>query len=976
MVKQCRQRAQSGSDETNKLTSSIRRTALSIAVAASLPGAAMLPMVAYAQDTGDDDAAMEEVVVYGSYRQSLVNAISTKRDSSSIVEAISAEDIGKLPDSSIAESLARLPGLAGERRNGRTSGIAVRGFREEYVGVSMNGRELLGMGDNRGVEFDLYPSEIISGVLVYKTPDASMTTQGIGGIIDLRTTRPLDASPHLVANFNLEQNDLASGNPDFDDNGHRLALSYSGVFADDTVGLSLAVATTESPSQEEQFRGWGYADVNLANATAGPGVTLTGGEKILGGHDTFVRSAQLERDTIAGVLQFAPNDDVTVTLDALYIDFSEEKAFRGVEEGGAEWGGTPYTVTSVENGLVTGGTMEPGFLSVIRNDGERKLADMTQFGLNVEYSLGEDWSLEFDAAHGQVDKKITNIESYAGVGRAGLTTQGSPTARSWTMGPTGATYTDHPTLAPVDLSDFNTITLAGPQAWGGGMQNVPQFADTVAADGSTIGPFQAQDGFINEPLFEEELTTVKIEASRGLDFGILSGVNFGVHYSDRSKSKDNGGFYLTAPSWPNDGVIPEEFRIGTTDLSFIGLGSIVAYDGIAMFDSGFYTASDAALLSPEREGDSYTIEEELLSAYAKFDFDTEIGNVVVNGNFGLQVVSVDQTGRGAGSFVGPTGFVVAEPIIDGDDYTDVLPSLNLNFEVADGHMVRLAASKTVSRPRMDHMKPNNDVSFNFNAGNVSNPNPAGGPWGGNAGNAKLKPLEANQFDLAYEWYFADDGFVSGGFFYKDLVNWHSDGSFIADFTPFYVPGYHEAIDPISGAVITPATFLGVIEAKADGLKGFVRGYEVQANLPLHVFSNALEGFGVIASAALYDGKLDDGEAVPGLSEESYQSTVYWERGGFQARVSWTKREKFLTETPGTSLALTPTIDQGAELIDAQIAYDFGLGGFDRLDGLTISLQGQNLTDEDTLQANDDAREVTKYQTFGSNYLLGINYKFN
>ena len=980
MVTKKRASASSQADDSNFIMTA-RRSAISMAVTAALGGAMAMPVVAQAQDNADD-AAIEEIVTYGKFRKSLVDAIDTKRNSATIVEAMSAEDIGKLPDSSIAESLSRLPGLAGERRNGRTSGLSVRGFREEYVGVTMNGRELLGMGDNRGVEYDLYPSEIISGVLVYKTPDATLTTQGIGGIIDLRTTRPLDATPHLVANANIEQNDLDSANPDFDDNGHRLALSYSGTFADDTVGLALAVATTESPSQEEQFRGWGYADVscdaggNFNNATDATGGSLACGDKILGGHDTFVRSAVLERDTISGVLQFAPNDDVTVTLDALYIDFSEDKVFRGVEEGGAEWGGTPYTVTGVENGLVTSGTMEPGFLSVVRNDGERKLADLTQFGVNVEYKLTDEWDLDFDLSHSQVDKTITNIESYAGVGRAGLTTQGNPTARSWTMGPNGAFYSSHPTLAPVDLSDFNTILLAGPQAWGGGMQNLPQFADTTASDGSTIGPFQAQDGFINEPIFEEELTTVQIGASRDLDFGILTGIDFGLQYSDRSKSKDNGGFYLTAPTWPDDGPIPDQYRVGSTDLSAFGLGTMVAYDGIGLFDSGFYTSSDAAMLSPDREGDSYVIDEELLTAYFKFDFSAEMGSIPVTGNFGVQVVSVDQTGSGFSSFIGPSGFVDAEPITDGDDYTDILPSLNVNFEVKDDHFVRVAASTTVSRPRLDQMKPNGQVNFNFNFGNVSNPDPAAGPWSASTGNAKLKPLEANQFDLAYDWYFAEDGFTSVAFFYKDLTNWHADGSFIADFTDFYVPGYHESVDPMNGNTVTPATFLGIVSAKADGLKGFVRGWEVQTNLPLHVFSDSLDGLGVIASAALYDGKLDNGAPVPGLSEESFSSTVYWERGGFQARVSWTKRDRFATETPQLSLALTPTVDQGAELIDAQIAYDFGLGGFDMLDGLTISLQGQNLSDENTLQTNDDAREVTKYQSFGANYLLGINYKFN
>ena len=164
MATQQSKRARSGSNENNTLLLNIRRTAVSLAVAAALPGVMMLPQASYAQDA-DEEEVMEEIVSYGKFRQSLVESIASKRNSATIVEAISAEDIGKLPDSSIAESLARLPGLAGERRNGRTSGLSVRGFREEYVGVSMNGRELLGMGDNRGVEFDLYPSEIISGVL-------------------------------------------------------------------------------------------------------------------------------------------------------------------------------------------------------------------------------------------------------------------------------------------------------------------------------------------------------------------------------------------------------------------------------------------------------------------------------------------------------------------------------------------------------------------------------------------------------------------------------------------------------------------------------------------------------------------------------------------------------------------------------------------------------------------------------------------
>ncbi len=972
MSKKRRGNAQSVSDDSNNLTTNIRRTAVSLAVAAALPGAMAMPMAAHAQDTADDEV-IEEIITYGSFRRSLIDSINTKRDSSTIVEAISAEDIGKLPDSSVAESLARLPGIAGERRNGRTSGLSVRGFKEDYVGTTMNGRELLGMGDNRGVEYDLYPSEIISGVVIFKTPDATLTTQGIGGIVDLRTVRPLDSEGYLVFNGNYESNDLDSANPDYDDTGHRLALSYSGVFADETVGLAVAVATTESPSQEEQFRGWGYPTADPANAA--PGVTLSGDETILGGHDSFVRSATLERDTVAAVLQYAPNDTMTLTLDALYIDFNEDKVFRGVEEGGAVWGTGDYTVTGAESGFVTDGYYD-GFLSVIRNDGETKESELTTFGVNFEWAVTDDWTVTADLSYGEVDKTISNVESYAGVGRPG-TPQGPSTARSWTSTGSGVIYSDHPTIAPVDLSDFNTLTLAGPQAWGGGMSQVPEFQADPDGPFPGVGPDQAQDGFVNEPIFDEDLTTLRLEASRPLDWGILSNVEFGIYYSDREKTKDNGGFFLTAPTWPSDGPIPEEFRVGVTDMSFIGIDGVVAYNGIAMYNQGFYTATDAARLQPDREGDSYTIEEDLLSAFVKFDFDTQIGDTVVNGNFGLQIVNADQTGKGFDSFIDETLFVGAIPTEDGDDYTDVLPSFNINFEVADGHIIRAAGAKVMSRPRMDQMKPNNQVSFNFNLLNVQETtDPTNSAWSGSAGNARLKPLEANQLDLAYDWYFANDGFLSAAIFYKDLTNWHADGSFIFDFSDFYIPEYHRVDDGTgTGTFVQPVLFEGVVSTTTDGLEGDVTGWELQVNYPFHMLTETLDGLGILASYSYNDGELDNGQPVPGLSEETYQATIYYERGGFAARVAATKRDEFSTETPGLSLALTQTFDQGAELVDAQISYDFGLGGFDRLDGLFISLQGQNLTDEDTIQANVNAREITKYQGFGRNYLLGVIYKF-
>jgi len=956
----------------------IRRRKLSVAISLVLAASPMAYVQAQNTEGADanesnDELVMEEVIVTGTFRASLINQIETKRDNASIVDAISAEDIGKLPDSSVAESLARLPGVSGERRNGRVSGISVRGFKEDYVGTTLNGRELLGMGDNRGVEYDLYPSEIVSGMVVYKTPDATQMVQGIGGIVDIRTNRPLDSNRYFSINGTYEQNGMDSGNPDFDDNGHRLALSFSDVFADDTLGVSFAAATTKSPSQEEQFRGWGYPGANVNNA--GPGVIMTGDETILGGHDSFVRSAELKRDTISGVLQWAPSDDVTVTLDAIYIDFQEDKVFRGLEEGGAEWGTGDYTVTGVDNGLVTSGNLDGGFKSVIRNDGESKDATLSTYGMNIEWNLNDDWTMEFDGAYSKVKKTITNIESYSGVGRAGLATQGPASARSWMMTPTGVMYSPHPTIPMVNLTDFDMIRLAGPQAWGGAMAPIQQFADVTLPDGSVIGPPQSQDGFVNEPEFKEDLTTLRLDFTRALGGSFFRDITFGVNYSDRSKTKDNRGFYLTAPSWPYDAAIPEEYRVGVANMSFIGIEGVVAYDGLGMYKDGYYIASDAQQLETGRLGDSYTINEKLTTLYTKLDFDYEFGPGMLLGNVGLQYQHVDQSATGYGTYTGPDLYVLATPIDGGDDYNEWLPSLNLTYDFGNGHLIRAAASKTVSRPRMDDMRPNQQVSFGFNLSSISSTDPRNSAWSGSAGNPQLRPLEANQFDLAWDWYFAEDGLFSAAFFYKDLVNWHRAGQFVADFSEFYIPGYHQ-VDDENGNPVTPATFEGLVSYREDGLTGDVKGLELQTIFPFRMMWDKLDGLGLIATATFIDGELDDGSAVPGLSDRNYSLTMYYEIGGFEARIGWTKRSEFTTETRGLSLALSPTVDQGGELLDAQIGYDFGLAGHDGwLGGLSIALQGQNLTNEDTIQTNDDPREVTQYQSFGANYLLTAIYKF-
>ncbi|MDX1515513.1 MAG: TonB-dependent receptor [Woeseiaceae bacterium] len=912
-----------------RLPLTARRNAVSMAVAAALTGALALPAVAIAQD--DDEAdnqgrVIEEIVSYGKFRRSLIDSIGTKRDSNQIVEAISAEDIGKLPDSSIAEAISRLPGLAGQRLDGRQSSISIRGLGEDFSTATLNGREQVSIGDNRGIEFDLYPSEIMSGVTVYKTPTASLMNQGIAGTINLMTVRPLDYDRTVQITGHLEQNGHDQLNPDGEDSGHRVTLSYIDTFADDTVGVALAYATMESPNQEERWNSWGFP-------------TTGTGDLELGGAKPFVRSSVLDRDTIMGVLQFEPTDQLSITADALYIDFSDEKNLRGIEIPGA-WAGNT-TVLNTSNGLVTDGVFNDR-RGQVRNDFERRDAELTSFGLNVNYDLNDMWSVTLDASTGEVDRNIWSLESYSGTGRSS-----DPTAPeddiAYTMqsGNQGAVFT--PTL---DYSDSALINLGGAQAWGNN--------NTVPGDG--------QDGFINTPTISDKLNSVKLFADAAVDSDFFTGVEFGVYFSEREKKKFDDGLFLTLPTYPNTMPIPSQYSLGEVSLGFIGMGNMVAYDSFQFWLDGGYNETSERLTTAGRWQNTWTIDEQVTIAYAMAEFDTQLGDVGFSGNFGLQYVQTDQRAYGFATYLDNAGLVVPQPVNGGDDYSDVLPSVNLIFHLTDEQLVRFGAARTQSRSRMDRMNASFGISFNSAPTDGIN-------WRANGANPGLKPQQADQFDLTYEWYFTEDSYVGLAYFLKQLDNWQVQIEEPFDFSGLTPP-------PGAPPNVNPAGFITYWQNTSGG---DISGFELAGSYQFGNLVDELEGLGIVASATFIDSSIDvNGNEiqVPGLSEEVFNITLYYERGGFQARVSSSMRDDFLGEVSAISFSRELVSVKSTEIVDAQVSYSFENSNVDWLQGLTIMLQGQNLTDEPfvTFQNNDE-RQIRDFQDYGRNYLLGASYRF-
>jgi hypothetical protein len=216
------------------------------------------------------------IVVTG-FRASLQNAVNKKKKSDQIVESVSAEDIGKLPDASIGEAIARLPGITSQRLSGRADVISIRGFGPDYSTTLLNGREQTSTGDNRAVQFDQYPAEVINQVNIYKTPIASVVGQGLAGTIDLRTIRPLEFGKRVISvGGRAVYPDIGKLNPDAKKYGYRVNGVYVDQFADGRAGVALAASWDDEPYEIKEFNAWGYAD--------GPG-----GNKVVGGLKSYSR---------------------------------------------------------------------------------------------------------------------------------------------------------------------------------------------------------------------------------------------------------------------------------------------------------------------------------------------------------------------------------------------------------------------------------------------------------------------------------------------------------------------------------------------------------------------------------------------------------------------------------------------------------------------------------------------------------------
>ncbi len=890
---------------------------LSTGASGSAIAAAMLiaglAMPAYAQETTEPAAESEEVVVTG-FRAALESAVSTKKESEQIVESVSAEDIGKLPDASIAESIARLPGLTSQRISGRSSFISIRGFGPDFSATLLNGRPQTSTNDNRGIEFDQYPSEIVSGVNVYKTPNASLTSQGLVGTVDIRTIRPLDYGKEVFAvgarGIYTDMGKLNSGSKDW---GYRLNATYVGKFMDDRLGIALAAAYVDEPYQIEEFEAWGYAGV--------------GGNNLIGGVKPFVTTSQLKRLGISGTIQADLGSNWELTLDGFYSNFDDTQIKRGIELPLA-WSGATLSPTGREtqDGVITAGTFT-GVEGVVNNHNYLRQADLYSGGFNLKHEGDDGWNVNFDFGWSRTDRRELILESNAGTGPGGGV--GATDTLSFRTTPSGTYFTSH----VLNYSDPNLIVLTDPLGWGGG------------------APGGRQHGYYNDRIVDDELFSYLAEIEKEFDGGFIKSVKLGANYVDREKALVPDEYFLQLAGGALQAQVPAQYRLTPTNLDYLGLGPMLSYNPLDLLNGGVYTR--VANTAQDVLFKSFSVEEEVLSSFAMLNLGTELGGARLTGNVGVLAQHTNQ--NSTGYIQTPTGPQLRTL---GDDYWDILPSLSLSLRFDSDFVIRFGAAREIQRPRLDDMRVNISYGANIAERIVT----------GSGGNPSLRPYRATAFDLTFEKYWGRSGYVALQLFHKTLDNYIYTAERPFDYSSFPL------IQPTP-----PVSTLGRISQPFNGDGGEIYGAEFAGTVPFETFTSALSGFGVTGGVSYTKSKIapepgQPPENIPGYSDWVANGTAYFEKWGFNVRGSVRYRSTFLGEFSGLGAVRQRRRALDETIVDAQVGYDFQPGS--ALEGLSLFLQGSNLTDEPFVAINPGRPlEVMNHQRFGRRFQAGFTFKF-
>ncbi|MBU3005571.1 TonB-dependent receptor [Paraglaciecola arctica] len=675
-----------------------------------------LANTASAQDAlSKNDASDDvEVIQVKGIRSSLENAAARKRDSAQFIDAIVAEDIGKLPDNNVAESLQRVSGVQIRRTAGEGSSVSIRGIRENRVEI--NGRTLVspygrgidnssGGGGNQDV-LRFLPAEVISALEVSKQLSANQIDGSLGGTINVETRRPL-ANPGFHASIGVDAlyDDLG------EDTTGKASFMVSNTFADDSFGVQLSGITGSRNTTEDKFWNFGrwvpIADTD-PNGDGIPAFRMG---------DLRYQTAQDERDDMALNLlaEYAVSDASKVYFEVFYTDSDNQNSRDWLSvptsgnldayNGTAVFSANDSLVAGTLNSVVQGNAVHAKFQS-----------ESIQYALGGEFWLSDNLGMNAEVSYSKAE--LTEDQQFM---RAQTTD----------------TYE-----ASFDFRDGDFASLSLPSDVN--FQDPSLYVYTV--------------GFDRIWFFKSEETAAKIDFDYRLDHDFFESVEFGARWSDVTSSRD----FLN--NVPGPGINAADSSVASLALPVNRGGILGDADGIS-FPSQFLVPDTSGgrgfcdLYVPGCEGPQrspagfYEVDDTIMSAYVKVNFFAEIGDMPLSGNFGLRYSDTETTVNNTATLSTDDGSQLIPQSIE-SNYSDVLPNVVAKLEVSDGLFVRFGYSEVVARPNTRDLAIALEVDDKEQSASAGNPN--------------LEPFRANQIDFSLEWYGEDQQSASVGVFFKDV----------------------------------------------------------------------------------------------------------------------------------------------------------------------------------------------------------------
>jgi iron complex outermembrane receptor protein len=851
----------------------------------------------------------EEITVVG-IADALQAAVEVKRQAPAIVDAIVAEDVGKLPDKNLAEAVQRVPGVQINREFGEGERVSLRGVAPNLVRTSVNGHNvavadwfvLEQLAATRSFNYLLMPSEIIGLVKVYKSPTADLDEGGIGGTIDVQTRKPLDLKP--FAFIGSVQEAYTQNSDSYDPNVSAL-LSWKNPAGN--LGFLFSGVFDKREIRRDGVEVLGY----FTDAPTGLLVPSLIGSALF--------QQERERKAFNAEMQYRPTDRLEINVNGLYSRFGADNINANYLAWGSQalgGGGRLSNVTVQGNtavaGTVTsanGGTEGRG---VVYDAIDRFAFAKTSFiDVTANYTASDDWLLHFDLGYTEAEGD-TESQPFVEFGAPG-----------------GFRY---------DLR--------------GNAPQVTFFGVNPTRPNDLVFDFASLHEITNDD--NELYSYLDAEKVLGGD-GAVKSVKFGVKYTDHERQTDfqattYGGFFLplSATGCNGHACTPADFAGGLTPSDFLGdvasSGTLTRYWTVnrGLVERILFGSFNGARIPNPPE--VFSVNETTYGGFAQAN--VEWG--AWKGNLGLRAVATDQ--ESTGNIVGGAGeisnaFGNFTHVTASRTYWDFLPSVNFSRDLSPELVLRLAAARTMARPDYTDVSPR--VSLNP------------GALTGQGGDPNIDPYRANQLDVSLERYHGKDALLSAAVFYKDIK------SFITD-QPVQQAHLIQTDNP-NLALCTPAftpafpnrySCQFTINQRTNGGGGKIKGLELAVLQPLG------KGFGIQANYTYSDAEADDPDLeIPGNSEHSGNLIAFYENARFAGRVAYSYRSEFFV----TFDRSTRLNQDDLKSLDASLTINL-------FRNLSFGIDGVNLTNEEIRQfASDQFRPRAVYDN-GRYYFVGFRWR--